>query len=216
MATEVRPPNGWEVVERFLPHRTDSGETYREVFVRKIIANDEERDKEDLYLWKEGYETEEVLRIKDSEIIFFMPLYLIVKCARDCLVTITSIAVDLKHGRIWCVLKDIVGFVWGKVRDPFFAIAVLACAIFGLYSPFEGRVVLARVEREWHHVEDLRDPEMRIHHHACRHGLTEKDAKANESVPVFFSRDYYFLIAYCFQPHGSSNDPRYPAQVVKC
>ena len=257
MTVEVsRPPSGWECVERLKEDRDNPGTPYREVFVRKVRVSGEERAEEDLYLWKQEhgsgdekqiiFETEDVLSGKDSAIIVFMPLYLIVKCVRDCFIMITSISVDLKHGRIRCVLKDIGGFVWDKVRDPFFAVAVVACAFFGLFSPFEGRRQVARIERQWHHVEDLRDPSSRVHYKDVKYTILEteisdkldlcksdkdgnivfcKDSQEgkqylstrdHEGVPAIVSRHYYFLIAYCFQPHGRSDDSRYQFRPIKC
>ncbi len=183
--------------------------------------SDEAIEEEDLYLREETVEIEgekdtytetvEKLREKNIAIITVMSVYPIVKCVRDVFVMFSSIAVDSIHGRPWCVIKDIAGFVRGKVRDPFFAVAVVACACYGLYSPFEARPLIARIERSWHYVDDLRDPETRIHYQDCRNATWEKD---KEGVPRIISRHHYFLLAYCFQPHGFSDDPRYDVRTI--
>ncbi len=219
MDSSVALPQGWDLVKRytwcdkeknlFVRDRDNAEVPYREVFAREISTGD-------LYLWKlvieDGKEKSihierpDMVRGKAISILFFMPLYLIVKCARDVFIMLSSIVVDTIHGRVWCVIKDVGHFVWGKMRDPFFAIAVMACALFTIIMPFDGRKQVARVERKWHHVDELKLAGERIHYQECRHDTCDLD---KEKIPVIFSRNHYFLIAYCFQPHGNSQDSRY-------
>lgn len=227
MSSSVKLPPGWEIVERkkwqdskrksFVLDDKNPQVDYTELFVREISTGD-------LYLWKQEHiigdeklihtETEGVLRGKAIAIVWGMTIYLVMKCARDIFILFTSVGVDLVHGRLWCVIKDCAHFVWGKFRDPFFAIATLACAVLTLFKPFEGRKRLASVERKWHSVDALKLPGQRIHYQECAHHDTCTPDR--EGIPAIFSRNHYFLIAYCFQPHGNSQDLRYLVNKVTC
>ena len=126
---------------------------------------------------------------------------------------------DLKECRIGGIVSDIGRFIWSKIKDPFFAVAVMACALYGLIFPFDGRKQVAKVERVWHDVDSHRKNDERIINQDCRaertftEGGVEKPVGCftcdKEGIPRIFSRNHYFLIALCYQPHGNVSDTRF-------
>nr|NGX46450.1 hypothetical protein [Chlamydiota bacterium] len=40
--------------------------------------------------------------------------------------------------------------MWRIVRAPLFAVGVMFAAAWGLFSPYEGRKMIGKIEKEWH------------------------------------------------------------------
>lgn len=237
IAARMSLPPDWEALERrkylmntdgslLVPLQYEGDRDHQERVFRQILVRKKD-GQGDLYLGakfdngaqKWEAETPSVLREKDVRMIFGMTLYLPFKCGRDCLVLIANVSVDLKEGRVWCVIKDIGGFVFDKIRDPIFAVAVIACAFFGLFFPFEGRVAIERVERAWHHVDHLREIgalEGSNHNLDVMHlPSTIQVVPDHKGIYPFFSQEYCLFIAYCYQTHGNSSDRRYEIRTLE-
>jgi hypothetical protein len=95
---------------------------------------------------------------------------------------------------------------WALIKATFCAPAMLGAAIFSVFSPLEGRVLLGDVERYWR-------------------GTTRKDhfCEANTDIAertadFFTNRDspYAFFLAYCFQPWGSLDDANVVQDSLEC
>lgn len=93
----------------------------------------------------------------------------------------------------------LVGGICSVIRAPFYAIALQVAAIYAIFCPYEGRQIVADVERSWHY--------------PC----IEKDDiafKENTQIDSFDSLLYvlnnkvHFLF-FCFQPHGTYAKEKY-------
>lgn len=134
-----------------------------------------------------SYESEEVIRTKSAAIIIGLPIYTALFSAYNLL----KIPVDVVMRRS---VKEISMDVWNAVKSPFFAIAVFFAALITLISPFEGRRIEAKIEREWQNGVDF-----------------FKDVKAKDIPSCYgFHKDAEspgaFYLAWCFQSRGLATD----------
>lgn len=89
--------------------------------------------------------------------------------------------------------------LWDVVRAPFYGLAMMFSALYGIYDPYVGREYEARVE------------------HALMHNISYKEdfrTKKREAVKNCWPEFIYgiqnaqaFYLAYCFQIRGNINDP---------
>lgn len=88
---------------------------------------------------------------------------------------------------------------WAIVRAPFHAIAMEFAALYGVFRPLEGKVLVGKIEKSWHHPRTRRDDLFR---------------SANPDDPSILLRaladkdfPHTFFLAYCMQPLGKLSDP---------
>jgi hypothetical protein len=51
---------------------------------------------------------------------------------------------------VWEMPKSVALNIWGVVRTPMYAVGVMLAAAWGVVSPYEGRKMVGKIEKEWH------------------------------------------------------------------
>lgn len=82
------------------------------------------------------------------------------------------------------------------VKAPFCALDMWLCAIYGIFNPLEGRILVSRAERRWRGSDRTHD--------ATR--FKDMNRFFTELFTDRHSKNCHF-IAYCFQPIGPVNAP---------
>lgn len=87
------------------------------------------------------------------------------------------------------------------LKAPFYCVAMQVSALVAIFWPLQGRAWVASIEKAWRGFETQKDDIFRYAtpeetDQACTALLTDRNAR------------YLFIFAYCFQPSGTTTDPR--------
>lgn len=90
--------------------------------------------------------------------------------------------------------------IWSIVRVPFYAAALQVALIYAVFSPYNGRQVVADIERAWHYPCTVED-DIAFKENAKTGSFDELVDTLNNKVHFLF---------FCFQPRNTcENDDRY-------
>lgn len=89
------------------------------------------------------------------------------------------------------------GGLWSVVRVPFYAVALQVAALYTIFCPYDGRQIVADVERAWHYPCTVDDDISFERNCTLDWGL--------DTMRNFFNNKVHFLF-FCFQPSGSWAD----------
>ena len=91
--------------------------------------------------------------------------------------------------------------IWNIVKSPLFALGIEFAAIYGIFDPFRGRAIEAKIEHAWQnnvlYKEDLRETQTPDTGSCWRNFVN--DVTASQA----------FYLAWCFQVRGDSNDDKH-------
>ena len=136
------------------------------------------------------------VRIKFVAIVLFSPLIFLFKIIFRIGRLVTQVGINLAKGRFWEAIKNGAKSLRDVVQTPFLVLGEVACAVYGWFDPFVGRIGVGSLEK--------------IENHGAHFPQSCMESSSGlDNCDPFTSKSGVMYLYPCMQSRGHLSDPKF-------